>query len=122
MPTFTANKIQARECLAQMHLLRVQIGLTIEKTRETICESREIMTRANNFTGELLTGPAMIDAKECRANAARCFEIANRPDGNVPMQNTLFDVAKIWMRLAVQMERRATARRITSDERAAIQA
>jgi hypothetical protein len=120
MPAFAANKTQARDCLAQMCLLRLDMRLTIEKTRETIRESREIMTRANNPTGELPSGPAMIDPKEYLANAARCFEIANRPNGDVPMQNTLFDVAKMWMTLAAQIERRAAARRITCAERVAV--
>jgi len=106
--TFAANSIQARKCLAQMSLLRVDMRLTIEKTRETICKTREAMAQANDLMGE--ESPAAIDPNECRANAARCVEMASRANGDVSTQNTLFDVAKTWTFLAGQMERRAAAR------------
>jgi hypothetical protein len=46
----------------------------------------------------------MTDPKECRANAARCFDMANSANGNVWMQHTLYDMAKTWLRLADQVE------------------
>jgi hypothetical protein len=47
----------------------------------------------------------MSDAKECRAHAAQCIDMANDAGGNVKLQATLYDLAETWLQLAVQAER-----------------
>jgi hypothetical protein len=49
-------------------------------------------------------GAIMDDPKDCREQAARCIEMANGAL-NVRMQSLMFDMANIWLKLAVELER-----------------
>jgi hypothetical protein len=51
----------------------------------------------------------MADPKECRANAARCIEMANEAL-NTRMQSLMFEMADMWLKLAAELERSSAVR------------
>jgi hypothetical protein len=46
----------------------------------------------------------MTHPEDCRANAARCIEMANEATGNVLLQNMLYDIAENWLKAADLLE------------------
>ena len=50
------------------------------------------------------------DPKECRDNAQRCIEMANRSK-DTKTQTMLFDMAAVWTKLAADIERSEVARK-----------
>lgn len=51
----------------------------------------------------------MCDARDCRANAEACIDLANTAV-NTQLQSSLFDIAQSWMKLAADIERSDTIR------------
>jgi hypothetical protein len=45
----------------------------------------------------------MADPNDCRANAARCIEMANEAS-NTQMQSIMFEMARIWLQVAGESE------------------
>jgi hypothetical protein len=48
---------------------------------------------------------ALIDPRECRANAALCIDMASKAHGDVERHATLCHAAEMWRRLADHFER-----------------
>jgi hypothetical protein len=51
----------------------------------------------------------MADPKDCRANAARCIEMANEAL-NTRIQSLMFEMADMWLKLAAELEHSSAVR------------